>query len=35
MTHTVRFQRVLRAPAERIFRAFIDPDAMALSLIHI
>jgi uncharacterized protein YndB with AHSA1/START domain len=29
MTHTVRFQRVLRAPAERIFRAFIDPDAMA------
>lgn len=29
MTHTVRFQRVFRAPAERIFRAFIDPDAMA------
>lgn len=29
MTHTVRFQRVLRAPADRIFRAFIDPDAMA------
>ena len=29
MTHTVRFQRVLRAPAERIYRAFIDPDAMA------
>ncbi len=29
MPHTVRFQRVLRAPAERIFRAFIDPDAMA------
>jgi uncharacterized protein YndB with AHSA1/START domain len=29
MTHTVNFQRVLRAPAERIFRAFIDPDAMA------
>ena len=29
MTHTVHFQRVLRAPAERIFRAFIDPDAMA------
>lgn len=28
MTHTVRFQRVLRAPAERVFRAFIDPDAM-------
>jgi uncharacterized protein YndB with AHSA1/START domain len=29
MTHIVRFQRVLRAPADRIFRAFIDPDAMA------
>lgn len=29
MTHTVRFQRVLRAPADRIFRAFFDPDAMA------
>ena len=29
MTHTVRFQRVLRAPADRIYRAFIDPDAMA------
>jgi uncharacterized protein YndB with AHSA1/START domain len=29
MSHTVRFQRVLRAPAERVFRAFIDPDAMA------
>lgn len=29
MPNTVRFQRVLRAPAERIFRAFIDPDAMA------
>lgn len=28
MTHTVRFQRVLRAPADRVFRAFIDPDAM-------
>ena len=28
MAHTVRFQRVLRAPAERVFRAFIDPDAM-------
>ena len=28
MTHTVRFQRVLRAPAERVYRAFIDPDAM-------
>ena len=29
MPHTVHYQRVLRAPAERIFRAFIDPDAMA------
>jgi uncharacterized protein YndB with AHSA1/START domain len=29
MTHTVHFQRVLRAPADRIYRAFIDPDAMA------
>jgi len=28
MPHTVRFQRVLRAPAERVYRAFIDPDAM-------
>ena len=27
-TNTVRFQRVLRAPAERIYRAFLDPDAM-------
>lgn len=29
MTHTVRFQRVLRAPTDRVFRAFIDPDALA------
>ncbi len=29
MPNTVRFQRVLRAPAERVYRAFIDPDAMA------
>jgi len=29
MPHTVRFQRVLRAPAQRIYLAFIDPDAMA------
>ena len=29
MPHTVQFQRVLRAPAERVFRAFVDPDAMA------
>ena len=28
MTHTVRFQRVLRAPAERVYRAFIYPEAM-------
>ena len=28
MPHTVRFQRVLRAPADRIYRAFIDPAAM-------
>lgn len=27
--NTVRLHRVLRAPAERIFKAFIDPDAMA------
>lgn len=29
MSHAVRFQRVLRAPPERVFRAFVDPDAMA------
>lgn len=28
-THTVHFHRVLRTPAERIYRAFLDPDAMA------
>ncbi len=28
MPHTVTFQRVFCAPAERVFRAFIDPDAM-------
>jgi uncharacterized protein YndB with AHSA1/START domain len=27
--NTVRFHRVLRAPAERVYRAFLDPDAMA------
>lgn len=27
-THTIRLHRVLRAPAERIYRAFLDPDAM-------
>jgi hypothetical protein len=26
---TVTLHRVLRAPAERIYRAFLDPDAMA------
>lgn len=28
-THTVRFHRVLRSKPERVYRAFIDPDAMA------
>jgi uncharacterized protein YndB with AHSA1/START domain len=28
-TNTVRLYRVLRAPAERLYRAFLDPDAMA------
>jgi len=28
-TNTVRFHRVLRAPADRLYRAFVDPDAMA------
>jgi len=28
-TNTVRFHRVLRAPPERIYRAFLDADAMA------
>jgi uncharacterized protein YndB with AHSA1/START domain len=27
-TNTVRFHRVLRAPAERVYRAFLDADAM-------
>jgi uncharacterized protein YndB with AHSA1/START domain len=27
--NTVRLHRVLRAPADRIYRAFLDPDAMA------
>jgi uncharacterized protein YndB with AHSA1/START domain len=27
-TGTVRLHRVLRAPAERVYRAFLDPDAM-------
>ena len=29
MPNTVRFHRVLRAPLERVYRAFLDPDAMA------
>jgi uncharacterized protein YndB with AHSA1/START domain len=28
-TNTVRLHRVLRGKAERVYRAFIDPDAMA------
>ncbi len=28
-TNTVRLHRVLRAPAARVYRAFLDPDAMA------
>jgi uncharacterized protein YndB with AHSA1/START domain len=28
-TSTVRFHRVLRAPPERVYRAFLDADAMA------
>lgn len=28
MPNTVKLHRVLRAPAERIYRAFLDPDAM-------
>ena len=28
-TNTVKFHRVLRAPASRIYRAFLDADAMA------
>jgi uncharacterized protein YndB with AHSA1/START domain len=27
-TNTIRLHRVLRAPADRIYRAFLDPDAM-------
>ncbi len=27
-TGTVRLHRVLRAPPERVYRAFLDPDAM-------
>jgi len=28
-THTIRLHRVLRAPPERVYRAFLDPQAMA------
>lgn len=28
MPNTIRFHRVLRAPAERIYRAVLDPDAL-------
>jgi uncharacterized protein YndB with AHSA1/START domain len=28
MAHTIRLHRVLRAPPERVYRAFLDPDAM-------
>jgi len=27
--NTVRLHRVLRAPADRVYRAFVDPDALA------
>lgn len=27
-TGTVRFHRVLKAPADRVYRAFLDPDAL-------
>ena len=29
MPSTVRFHRVLKAPSERVYRAFLDPDAKA------
>lgn len=29
MTHTIKLHRVLRAPAERVYRAFLDADALA------
>jgi uncharacterized protein YndB with AHSA1/START domain len=28
MSNTIRFHRVLRATAEKVYRAFLDPDAM-------
>lgn len=27
-THTIQLHRVLRAPPDRVYRAFLDPDAM-------
>jgi len=32
-THTIRLHRVLRAPPERIYRAFIEPDAMVSEML--
>ncbi|MBI4911841.1 MAG: SRPBCC family protein [Acidobacteria bacterium] len=29
MSHTIRLHRVLRAPSERVYRAFLDPEALA------
>ncbi len=26
---TIRLHRVIRAPADRVYRAFLDPDALA------
>ena len=31
-THTIRLHRVLRAAPERVYRAFLDPDAMVKCL---
>ncbi|MDX9740681.1 MAG: SRPBCC family protein [Gammaproteobacteria bacterium] len=28
MPYTIRLHRILRAPAERVYRAFLDPDAL-------
>src|SRR3954467_10785564 len=28
-SNTIKLHRVLKAPSERVYRAFIDPDAMA------
>ena len=28
MPHTIQLQRVLRAPPERVYRAFLDPAAL-------